>query len=347
MIPLFYTQSGIQFSIRHSARISNLRDLFNMELERVGNYHKDSSRSVNNSDIIVRFIKSMNVDTRLSMFDYVKMVDSRVVYIERSAGIISNTSFGKVLNILNGDGIILSIDTGIDHTRIKDNWKTIAPLKPFATENTDVSLPHPTKMYPTFTGYTIDSKLLMMMWYWYSKEVENPQVAYFVYRYLYTNMIPYYLDHAIVNLFLGKEEVEFKNTNPIYVLNLMPKLKRYLEPLIRKTKNKKLFYEEVMLNLKLIHCRDMLELYTIKATFFTKQSRHGMFILYKDILQDLIFYLGDRGMRRNLSVLKDVYIFLERMKSRKDLTSIDYDIYKEDIEMSLETLLTISKNRRI
>jgi len=347
MIPLFYGPSGTKYSLRHSSYFYNLKDMIEKDIFRVTNYHRDSSRATSNSDYLVKFIRAVNGNVELSKFDFITFIDSRAPYIERTHGIISNYSFGRVVSILNGDGILVSTDSGIDHINIGDKWKDLAPIKPIASDTTDISIPHPTKMDPSFTGYIIDTKLLLMMWYHYANEVENPQLNYFIYRYVYTNMIPYYMDLAIINIFLGKEVKLFKNTNPISVINQTSKIERYLRPLIKKTKNKKLFYEEIMLNLKLISSRDMLEFFTLNTKYFTRQSKHGMFVLYKDITLYLILYLGDRGIRKNLYVLKDLQLLTERMQGRKDLEAIDYGMYKEDIEETLEIIYDISKNRRI
>lgn len=347
MIPLFNGPTGIRYSIRHSEYFANLKDMLEIDIFRLTNYFRSSSRSVNNNDIIVKLIKSFNIDVRLNKFDFLNIVESKDAYIERSAGIISNASFGRVLEVLNSDAIILSVSHNVEPLFIDKIWEDQTPLRPISSSSTDISLPHPDKMTPEFTGFTLDTKLLLAMWYNYSRNTTKPRLEYFVYRYVYANMIPYYLDLAIINIFLGKDIKKFKNTNPIQIINQTSKIIRYTDALIRKTKGKKLFYEEIMLNLKLVKNNNMLDFYTIGQTFITTQSRHGLFILYKDIILALIFYLGGKGIRKNLGIMKDVFLLTQRMQVRKDIRSIDYGMYTEDIESSLDLLVLISKNRRI
>ena len=347
MIPLFRGRSGVQYSVRHSPYFANLKDMLEIDTFRVMNYHRDSSRAVNNSDFIIKLIKLVNANVNLSMFDYLSVVEARYKYAEKTMGIISHMSFGRIVEILDGDAVVLSIDRDEDVLSYKDNWETLAPIRPFSTDTVDVSLPHPTRMNTGFTGYTIDTRALLMMWWWYCKGKSAPQIAYFVYRYVYNNMIPYYLDHAIVNLFLGTEPKEFKNTNPIHVIDQTRKIQRYLKPLIKKTKGKKLFYEELMLNLRLVKSKDMFELFAIPMSVFTRQSRHGIFYLYKNVTLSIMLFLGDRGIRRNLRVMTDLFLFTQRMLNRKDITAIDYGLYEEDITATLELIYEISKNRRL
>jgi len=347
MIPLFYGRSSVQYSIRYSPYFANLKDMLEIDIFRLSNYYKNSSGAVNNSDFLVKLIRAINTDVKLNQFDYFTSLTNKTKYIERTSGVISNISFGRMLTLLEGDAMVLSVDLGVDYMGLEKTWEDIAPLRPFCSTTTNVSLPHPTKVTHDFTGYLLDTKLLMMMWYYYAKEHKNPQIAYFIFRYVYTNMMPYFLDHAIVNLFLGAEPMKFKNTNPIHVIDQTKKILRYTKALNKKTKAKKLFYEEVMLNLRLVKSRDMLELFTLSSPFFTRQSRHGIFFMYRDIMVNLMLYLGDRGIRRNLPVMKDLFLLTERMISSKSLTAIDYKMYKDDIEGSLQLIYEVSKNRRI
>jgi len=210
--------------------ITNIYAKINRYRDTVLDYYHSTHGVCKNSNVLVQIIKTLDVNPNWEDNEIIKYVeyntgniirplklsdDIQVTCLSNNATIVPDAS--EVLYVMESKSTLelLAINN--------DNYRSLSPVIVTNHPYIDLYANHPNRIIDAdktqLITYTIDIPELIIMYKCYCNDMDSMgltiSIAEFVYKYVMANIIPSWLDIAIVNNYLSKGMVMLPNRHTI------------------------------------------------------------------------------------------------------------------------------------
>ena len=341
----FITNEDVtNYSIKRPYYIENLEDLIKLNIDKITDYYHTSSKMVPNAEPLVRLVNMLS--TEGTIYDVNDYVTEYGEYFAKRIGIGSSLARPRLTTVGGNDALII---TNVSNMNILDfrNYKTLTPLRPYGGDTLDISCNLITDMETGLIVYTIDLVMLMNQYYWYMKDNPASNARAFVLTYVYTNMIKDFLELAIINGYTQNEELVCEPKHPFTILNIERQMVKVIASQKKYLLKSKRPYKEVLRNIHLPFSVSADIFFTRIIPVVNRQNSLAIYVALGSFTLDLIYLMGELGLKRNLGIVSRLRIGHDRMRSSNILQTLDLGLYKDTLEINFDILYNIVKNKEI
>lgn len=228
---------------------------------------------VNNDNIFKNIFIRAGLNMELKINEFIREVTLMSISFNRFINVNSN---GHIIDCDLGKVVILEEDFGRYHDINEDNYLDFNPLRVVCSDKDSIQMAHPFELYAnnkqeeTIDFLSIDIKGMFIQYkYWYD-EPDNAQdrdFSTFVYKVLYTSLIPQYLDWAVLNRiinFYGYGEIDkFDNPHPFYLSFSVTEMNSYLKSSFDTICNDRQLLPDIFKNIVLFNTENLFNLINI------------------------------------------------------------------------------------
>jgi len=334
--PEQYNNTGIKKYSEFDMVVSQ----YELEIKKLRNYYKTSSKFVYNKHLIARYISNLDMDIHLDIIDYVKVVHSNAEYLAKQFHITSDYSRGRVhanLFYKNSVDILLSISNNdINIFDIEESWYDIEAIKCIYHNDTDLDLQLPDGSkelaYEQLYVFEIDLTIIMVQYkYWALQRLNsgmssNPNV--FVGSFLLPSMLPSIFNIALFNRFISiasKVDIPtYRIEHKIPILDLHKTVDKVYSKVSKEISNTSITLP--MLLETIPSMRSNLEVLSIDKVFYNSNTEWVLWTARVKYIKDIIVILGTKGKARNTDIINaipnDIKLFIRDV----DISDILYGI---------------------
>jgi hypothetical protein len=279
------------------------------------------------------------------------------MYLSKDLDISTSINRGKILEesiIENSNTLIYSTNYDYDQFDLENTWMDYTSLKVVYHDGFGLGLNHPTNIgeLVTLSVFEIDLKLLMIQYkYWSLDRLKNDlstDPSIFVYTFILTNLIPYYLDISIMNRFFNYEtKPVIKTTNTFSIRENTFKVNKELKSLNKRLMKKRMYYEEFLKSIPLVKYDTLYDMLRTPYNTINTNNRWCYFISKSEVLIDIIEFLGNKGIKGNAKHINQLFMFMKRLKSSNTIMSMDLKDNELLIEYNYDRLLEIVNDRSL
>ena len=344
MFNYILAQDDRQYMVKRPYYIENNEDMMRLNIDNIEAYYRRSAKMVPNNEPIVRLIKLLY--TVGNVFEVNAHVSSVGDYYSKRVGIGSSVARPRMTTVGGNDALIISCTSDMSILDYED-YKGLTPLKPLQSDTVDISCNLVTDMDLGLTIYTLDIVMLMNQFHYYMKDNPESNARAFVLKYVYGNMVKYFLELAIINLYLTDAIPHYAPKHPFTIINIeraLTKIIRIQKQYLTKTKRP---YMEALRNIHLPYSGSADTFLNRKIPIVNRQNQLALYIALANVTYDLIYFLGDVGIKRNLKTISQLRIGHDRMASGNVLDTLDLGIYEDIKEINFISLYNILKTKQI
>ena len=321
MVSVFYKKDSINYPTHTPSIFRVLESNFNINILKHKNYYYEKEGLVNNSNTLVKMIKTFDVDVEQSIWEYIPGVDNRLESVCRLNNVVTNTFRGGVIKKPLSDGVEVyqNVSMELDIFNMENTWKETTVTKVVYTDTLNITTPHLSIKDSNDGPLVIDIDFIAMLvqfkhWALERKSLGkdvDPRV--FVYQILMTNLVEDMLNWAILNMVLTGNKIEYKNNNPYDQFDLYNKTNRYIGEIRDDLKDKSFTYARGLKSIKLINT-NALNLTKLNNLFPTIQNKWYNVYTRTELLLDLVMLLGDKSNRANRKALGEIELLHDEIK---------------------------------
>jgi hypothetical protein len=297
-------------------------------------HNRKNRYAVRSNHLLVKLLKSMNLDPELPLFEYYRLAQNRYERVSRSEKLTSNLYRGDVRDesTFYGDGtneILMSVSEDVDILKLEKNWTSLTPVRVLSHPYTDLSLTAMDgRKDGVFNGLAVIQidlvKLALQYRQWYQDQLESGSYVLrtpmqFMFEYPLTNALISHHDVAIqnrlVSLFKGEEVGKFKNDWPMYLKDNSQEVDDYLMDRIVHLHRRPMMYVDIMQEVPLVFYEDLLLLSRLPDVPATRQNSWALNLARVPIIRFLVQLDYEIGSQRNfqdMSRIRKTLITLER-----------------------------------
>jgi len=280
-------------------------------------FYRAREHWVDNTNVINRLMHSMYLDTSLDIVDYIESIDDKFKWVCRHFKIISPYSEGE----FHDKDFYINQELYDDYFIFSEKWKDIAPIQPIMTDYSNLGLDHPQHMLYTYSINYIDIKALCVQYYYWKKEQSYEDrisdIEVYISQYVFTNMIPYYLDLSIIKLAFGTSKIKYKNTHSIYVHNRTGEVSTIMKKFRKYAKNKGIFYTAFMNSIPLVTQNTGLDYVRSALPPMNTYNFLIYFMVYGYYIRSMSRVMGKISLTANSNELSDLNILLRYYRSTR------------------------------
>ena len=337
MYTLFNSPGNIEKGVRQPSTYNYLHERLNDNLEKVILHLQESNYAVRSNHLLVKLLLGLNLDPKLSLFEYYSKAQSRADDITKANGLSSTLTRRDVFE----DGVfygkdtteaIVSISEDFDILKLDTDWRTLETVKVLRHPFTSLALdPLDGRNAGTDGDFAIIQvdviKLAMQYRQWvleqYAISPESIRTPMqFVFQYPIANAMRSHLDLAIMNrliaLYRGREVTKFKSTWSFYLQDLDKITDEYLFNRISYFQRRPMEYEDILKQVGLPSSSNLLDLVILPKTVVTRQIEWIMVLVRTPIigfLVELDFDIGGHRNRQSMSIIRKSLKALESDRS--------------------------------
>lgn len=344
----FINNSTYQEGIIHTGTFNNIEKIAIKNINDAKEYYFNRVARVRNDNIFVKIINDL-YNAEDDIIDFLFKIKARKEFVARNYGIVTNDTKGKIIDdetFNNSREVFISIDNDMSDllsSNIEDEWKSTESVKciyhcfrgmVFLNPNNDITLLNNDE---NVIVYTVDLEKLLLQYRYYYKNAlrmdRSTNIAEFVYRYVYPNLINSFTDIAILNSYidLNIDTVEINgiaiNINftdikvnarlPIVLSNIDSMFNNYSLDLSSKlSKVSSKTYSYLLMNLRLIEKSALdivLELEKDSLTITSLNRWCTILPKLKYILFSIIIF-KENGKKMNTTFLSGLRVLIKMYK---------------------------------
>ena len=322
MIDLFLNKNTFTYRDRVPPSINNVYAKIKMYLNSVIDYYHRSNTIVNNENVLIQLLNSLDVDYRWSdivIINYVRNNTQGLIKpLMLSSSITINTIADNMSIISGAKEIIYTVDyTNLTNYRNinASNWKTQEPLKFRNHDIRDLYFNHPTRMTldKDIVIYELDILKLILMYKYYCLEREETEQYIsrleFIGRYVLTNSIHSMADIVMLNNYLDKGDIYTRPRQFVSTVLVPINTIRLRNDVISKSliNTSDIFIVELLRNIKLLDDRDSYDLLSIEKFYETSRSKIYLTLTLLDFIDNIFNHIDPSSKGNSMYTTKLAY----------------------------------------
>lgn len=334
MHTLFNQLAGMNRGVSVPAKFTMTKRRLRKNLIEVIKHNRKNRYAVKSNHLLVKLLKSMNLDPELPLFEYYRLAQNRYERVSRSERLTSNLYRGDVRDdpTFYGDGtneVLLSVSEDVDILTLDRKWSSLAPVRVLSHPYTDLSLTamdgRKKGIFDSIAVIQIDLvKLALQYRQWYHEQLDSGSYVLrtpmqFMFEYPLTNALISHHDVAIQNRlvshFKGEAVGDFENDWPMYLKDNSHEVDDYLLERIAHLHRRPMTYIDIMQQVPLVFYEDLLALAELPDSPATRQNSWALNLARVPIIRFLVQLDYEIGSQRNIqemSTLRKTLIALER-----------------------------------
>jgi len=290
-----------------------LKKMYIGELAKVVEYYRDRNAAIENSNILVRLLKSLIGDIHSDVLEYMTYSEGDIKYLVKQFHFVSNISDGKTLKNVIFEGqsseIFLSIEESPDPITMADTWEDYQSIRVIDTDIDDVYYPVPfryEKPYGT-SIFEINIMGMLLQYYYWANQRESidrdtsPNV--FLSNIVFPNITYSLVDYAIWNRFkaiaLGNAIEYEPRKHPVYLIDYTKGIDKVLMDVIKNSSNSSIYVTELLKTIPTIVNDNMYETLRLHKSYYNKQSKWVLWVSRIDDIVTIHKTIGKRGYKIN------------------------------------------------
>jgi hypothetical protein len=294
---------------------------------------------------------TLETNMELDNYEYLDKIDDRVNYISKYFRLTSPIEKGKLHNNVfygeNSKEIIISGESDWEVSDVIENWKDYAAVTVLRCPVDDLNLLLPKNQYDFYSDelsvFFIDIRLLALQYkLWSNKNTDmesGDQPGKFIGQIVLPNMVLSQTDYVLINrlrnLFLGLDNDTAPAKHPFPVVDYSNRLDRVLYTSLKRIKDKRMRYEEMLENIPAISDTDMEIALKIPRLPNTKQIRWAVFLSRLDIMDLLIDIGGEDALKINRHLINSLQINIKMLKRDNIFEGMLTDKLYDNLELKL------------
>ncbi len=307
-------------------------------------YYNVAEKTVSNQHLLVKTIKILSVDLELSIEKYKELVTEKMMFNLNNLGYITFNRRGETMfeSIYKYSMNTIMLGTQeYNMYSLKDTWRTVSPIIVTGHNGTDISFNHPEYNDNMLDIYfELDPVLLMLQyreWCLVRKsENKSTSIKIFTYQYPLANLIPSFLDHSLVNIYLEDNLTLYYNpTHPFYIGDmslLCLKVNMYCRKQFKET-NISYSHGTLLDTIKLVTVPTAVELLQFKN--YTSRSNMKWFFYLTSINVCRLLLLNQKSKSGNMNKNSEHFMYLEL---KHDLRSSVFRDIDQDLFLDINAL---------
>lgn len=345
MLGIFLSTSTIKAKLEFNQQFRLVRDKYKLELAKTIRYYNRNNYYSKNNHILVRILRTLNLNIHLDLIDYVDTIVSRSPSIIRNFNMVSSINKGTwhrgEFYGNNTSELWVGNSHPGDFFNYISDWKNIVPVTVLAHPNTDLLFGLPENNYDRFFNeYAILEINIPMLALQYrewaimriTENDASTNIATFVKSYVLPNMLYSHIDLVMINrlkdtLYNGSVVDMYTAPKlPFKIVDYSDKLDRVLVKIINDIHNTSFLYDNVLTTIPGIY-NDTLEPISMLPNIpNTRQARPMLFISRLELME-FIIRLGDvRALRKNKHHINRLKLDLTLLKNDSLLGDMPLDV---------------------
>lgn len=243
-------------------------------------HQRGAAYAVRSNHLLVKILTSLGADPNLPLFEYHRVVNSRLERVARAHGLTTAGQRGSVTDddLFYGKNVfeaLISVSEDFDLLEVDKHWKSLQPVKvlrhPFNSLTVEALDGSQATEAPDWAVVQVDVVMLAVQyrqWYLAQKRADEPFIRspmQFVYEFPLANALVSQLEVAIFNRLkahLQNRPLEpFYSSWPFYLTDLHAKADKYLLDRIAHLQRRPMTFDEILQQVKLID--DQRDLYVV------------------------------------------------------------------------------------
>jgi hypothetical protein len=284
------------------------------------------------------------------MLEYLELIESDYLNKLRVFRLTTRISKGDVHTNLVGETTILLNEEFVSPIDAYNN-EDLSVMKILHTDYTDLAMNHPSYIKTNNFIIMIDIRAMMMQYKgWKNRNTQehsgDKSVQVFVYQVLYTNLIKEMIEWGMFNRFYNPFAEPSVSKHPFSVRNYDDRVNDMMLGLYGKYKDNSKYYDEMLMLLPSLNYENMYKKLTIDYISLNGYNMWVYYLFIGSILNNLINYLGDKGIRKNKNIITDYKWLYKPVISNRYLDNVDFitvDLTKYVYNLVDETKLLIMR----
>lgn len=334
MHTLFTKQAGMNRGVSVPAKFTMTKRRLRKNLIEVIKHNRKNRYAVRSNHLLVKLLKSMNLDPELPLFEYYRLAQNRYERVSRSERLTSSIYRGDVRDesTFYGDGtneVLMVVSEDVDVLNLEKKWTSLTPIRVLSHPYTDLSLTAMDgRKKGVFNGMAVIQidlvKLAMQYRQWYHDQLDSGSYVLrtpmqFMFEYPLTNALISHHDVAIQNrmvaLFRGEETGKFENDWPMYMKDNSAEVDDYLLERLRHLHRRPMMYNDILQQIPLVFYEDWMALIELPNVPATRQNTWALNLARVPTVRFLVQLDYEIGSQRNfqdMSRIRKTLIELER-----------------------------------
>jgi hypothetical protein len=295
--------------------------MYPKEMAKAVDYYRNRNHAINNSNVLVRLVKTMYQDTTIPVLDYLSYIDNDAPYIARQFNMVTNGNKGRVLeNVVfegNSDEVFVVVDHTVDPFEFADTWRDFQSIRVIKTDSTDINYPIPFDYEKKLSGITIfeiDIKAMMLQYYYWSKERVSEERGTSANVFLPSVVLPniaYSLtDYAIWNrlkmIHSGLDIPDSNIKHPLYLIDYTKGIDDVLKNIVKDNTNTSIYVTQLLKTVPAMFSESAMDVLYIYKDYYTMQSKWVLWVARLSEIVAIHKLIGKRGVRINKSLYSKI-----------------------------------------
>ena len=324
-----------------------IREKLLSELFKVIRYYHQSSFTINNDHILVRLIKTIDIDYTLNDIDFIEKIDDNLNTISRYFKFSSSYSKGEWINdtYFYGDNsslLIMSYSSTDEYfNKVIDNslkWKLLTPVYPLDHPNLDFSFYPPDGSFKrninTYSVVNINILSLMLMYKYFIKErgdLDDKSIRLFVKNFVLPAMLKNHIDLVLFNrlkYLLDYKEIDidyYYKTLPFNIVDYDKKINSILRDLLDRINKSTMFYPDLLNSIPGVYNKSIYDALMLPDFPLTQQIKLD-FYLTRLKTMNFLLSLNNKYIRLNKNFISNLKLFYKDIKTGKLFYKFPYEV---------------------
>lgn len=342
MYNLFKDVYAPKRNVTLAPEFDNIKNTYLSQILTVEQYYHNRVYAVKNQHLLVRLLNNLTTPMAYELEQYVRVTDTRAIYMSKSLGFTSPLSKGEVFNgVFYGPGVseyIIYNDDYFNPIDAHNDWRNICAVKVLDHPKTDLGILLPNGRSMSYgegiAVISININLLAVQYRafcldQYRRTTETGSMlgaTHFIHMYVLPNMLYSHVDIAIINrlmaLYYGAPIAKPVLKHAFSVHDYTNKVDNVLIKVINNLQAAPMPYVDMLRDIPSISQVNMLDTLILPEVAETMQI-HWLIILtrlrYFKFLADIG---GAEGVRRNSSDVGALKLVLKRLDGNNIWNSV-------------------------
>ena len=287
------------------------------EINRLMAYYRERNFRVNNSNLLVRLIRSVSPGTHVNFATFIDKVEDVIPMFLRKYNITSPYTRGEEIE----GNLYCHYEMPINLLTVKDTWKELRPLRAMKISTFRLIPQHPGREKDEGTVYLLDIRALLIQYYFWAikrtQEQKTTDPSFFVFQYPLNSIIMDKFDLTMLELYLTNMEITLsKNARHPLLINInTTEVERTLTQAIRYTYGKAYYIQRQMQMVPMAGFETSYDFFVIPKQFINNNNIGVWFYIYADVVYRLTKVLNIKKTRLlNSSLRTDVHLTIRLLR---------------------------------